>query len=186
MKTAAGIFLCENIPCAIPSRGAAADPERPSKTTGSTAGVLHTLLRTSIRAETDMPKNPRPSPQTPAESGPPLSGPAEEPSFAAQAGTVAAVGLAAALIEVDLVPGILIGVGAMLAPKLFGGSLRPLLKNAIRAGYSVRDRAREMMAETSEQFQDIVAEVKAEQNGGNTETTAAPPPPASAPAAQKA
>jgi hypothetical protein len=42
--------------------------------------------------------------------------------------------------------------------------LRPLLKGAIRAGYGVANKAKETVAEAGEQFQDIVAEVKAETN----------------------
>ena len=86
-------------------------------------------------------------------------------SFADKALTVAAVGVAAALIEVELIPGMLLGVAAMLAPNLLpkvGNGLRPLIKEAVRAGYSVTSKARETIAEAGEQFQDIVAEVKAE------------------------
>jgi hypothetical protein len=79
--------------------------------------------------------------------------------------TVAAVGVAAALIEAELVPGILLGAAAVLAPNVFpklSGSMRPLVKSAIRAGYKLAGKTRETLAEASEQFQDIVAEVKAE------------------------
>jgi hypothetical protein len=87
------------------------------------------------------------------------------PGFAAYAGTLAAVSVAAALIEVELVPGILIGAGALLAPKLMPkivNAFRPALKGALRAGYQVAGAARETIAEASEQFQDVVAEVQAE------------------------
>ena len=80
--------------------------------------------------------------------------------------TVAAVGVAAALIEVDLIPGMLLGVAAMLAPNLLprlGNGLRPLIKSAVRAGYSIAERTRETVAEAGEQLQDIVAEVRSEQ-----------------------
>ena len=83
--------------------------------------------------------------------------------------TVAAVGLGVALIEVELIPGMLIGVGAMLAPKLlnrFGAGLRPLVKGAVRAGYALVEKTKETMAEASEQYQDIVAEVEAEHPSG--------------------
>lgn len=79
--------------------------------------------------------------------------------------TVAAIGIGAALIEAELIPGILIGIGAMLAPKLvpqLGSALRPLVKSVVKAGYSLAEKGREIAAETSEQIQDIVAEVKAE------------------------
>jgi hypothetical protein len=97
--------------------------------------------------------------------------------------TVAAVGVAAALIEVELIPGMLLGVAAMLAPNLLpkvGNGLRPLIKSAVRAGYSLADKTRETVAEAGEQFQDIVAEVKAEQqpdgSAANTGGTAASHP----------
>ena len=96
---------------------------------------------------------------------------AESTSFGDKALTVAAVGVAAALIEVDLIPGLLLGVAAMLAPDLLpkiGNGLRPLVKGAVRAGYNVASKAKESVAEASEHFQDIVAEVKAEQHGSVT------------------
>jgi hypothetical protein len=113
----------------------------------------------------------------------------QEQSFGNKALTVAAVGVAAALIETELIPGMLIGVAAMLAPNLLpkvGNGLRPLIKSAVRAGYSVTERAKETFAEAGEQLQDIVAEVKAEQNGAahaaaNVEHPATPAPPTSAP-----
>jgi hypothetical protein len=79
--------------------------------------------------------------------------------------TVAAVGIGVALIEAELIPGMLIGIGAMLAPNLlnrFGAGLRPLVKGAVRAGYALVEQAKETMAEASEQYQDIVAEVHSE------------------------
>lgn len=87
--------------------------------------------------------------------------------------TVAAVGVAAALIEVDWIPGLLLGVAAMAAPNLLprlGQGLRPFVKGAVRAGYSVVEKTRETVAEASEQFQDIVAEVRAEQGSPQAAT----------------
>lgn len=80
-------------------------------------------------------------------------------------GTVALVGLGVALIEEELLAGMAIGVAAMAFPALvprMGAALRPLLKSAVRAGYGVAARTRETVAEMSEQFQDVVAEVRAE------------------------
>jgi hypothetical protein len=79
--------------------------------------------------------------------------------------TFAVVGLGAALIEAELIPGMLLGAAAMLMPDLvpkLGRALRPIVKQTVRAGYAVVDRTREAMAEAGEQFEDIVAEVKAE------------------------
>ena len=89
----------------------------------------------------------------------------EENELGTRIATVAAIGLGAALIEAELIPGILIGIGAMLAPKFFprlGNAIRPLVKGAVKATYALADKTRELAAETSEQFQDIVAEVKSE------------------------
>lgn len=80
--------------------------------------------------------------------------------------TAAAIVVGAALIEVELIPGLIIGAGAILLGKLFpemSGYVRPAIKGALRAGFSVGQKAREIMAETSEQMQDLVAEVKHEQ-----------------------
>ena len=85
----------------------------------------------------------------------------EGPSLA----TVALVGVGAALIEPALIPGILIGAGALLAPKLLpnvGGMLRPLVKGVVKAGYSATMAAREMVAQAGEQVEDLVAEARAE------------------------
>jgi hypothetical protein len=85
--------------------------------------------------------------------------------------TVALVGLGVALLEVELIPGMLIGVAAMLFPKLaprLGTVVRPLVKSAVRAGIAVTERARETVAEATEQVQDIVAEVRAQQPGAGS------------------
>ncbi len=79
--------------------------------------------------------------------------------------TVAAVALGVALIEVELIPGMLIGVAAMVAPNLLprmGNALRPFLKSAVRAGYTIVEKTKETVSEASEQMQDIVAEVRSE------------------------
>lgn len=102
-----------------------------------------------------------------------LAAPPEEDTMASKVATVAIVGLGAALIEAELIPGILIGVAAMLAPNVvpkIGRSLRPFIKGAVRAGYAFTERAKETIAEAGEQFQDIVAEVHAEQDATHPAT----------------
>lgn len=87
--------------------------------------------------------------------------------FGNKLATVALVGVGAALIEAELIPGILIGVAAVMMPDILpklGKVMRPLVKETVRAGYTLTERARESMAEMSEQVQDIVAEVKTEQH----------------------
>lgn len=81
--------------------------------------------------------------------------------------TVAAVALGVALIEIELIPGMLIGVAAMIAPRFLprlGSSLRPLMKTAMRAGYATFEKTKEVMAEASEQFQDVAAEARHDQD----------------------
>jgi hypothetical protein len=85
---------------------------------------------------------------------------------AASVATAAAIVVGAALIEAELIPGLIIGAGAILLGKLFpemGGYVRPAIKGALRAGFFMTQKAREVMAETSEQVHDLVAEVKHEQ-----------------------
>jgi predicted TIM-barrel enzyme len=80
--------------------------------------------------------------------------------------TAAAIVVGAALIEVELIPGLIIGAGAILLGKLFpeiGSYVRPVVKSAVRAGFSMSQKAREVMAEATEQVHDLVAEVKHEQ-----------------------
>jgi Protein of unknown function (DUF5132) len=85
---------------------------------------------------------------------------------AASIATTAAIVVGAALIEVELIPGLIIGAGAILLGKFFpemGTYVRPAIKGAIRAGFFVSQKAREVLAETTEQMQDLMAEVLIEQ-----------------------
>jgi hypothetical protein len=87
--------------------------------------------------------------------------------------TAAALVIGAALIEVQLIPGLIIGAGAILMGKMFpemSGYVRPAIKGAMRAGFSMTQKAREVMAEASEQVQDLVAEVKHEQANSTQHT----------------
>jgi hypothetical protein len=80
--------------------------------------------------------------------------------------TIGVVGVGAALIEAALIPGIVIGVAAAFAPKYvpqIGSKLRPLFKSTLGGVVRLSQKAREAVAETKEQMQDLVAEVKAEQ-----------------------
>jgi hypothetical protein len=79
--------------------------------------------------------------------------------------TAAAIGIGAALIEVELIPGLIIGAGAILLGKMFpeiGSYARPMLKGVVRAGLSASQKLREVMAEANEEVHDLVAEVKHE------------------------
>ena len=76
--------------------------------------------------------------------------------------TIAVVGVVAAIVSAELIPGMIIGVAAALLPG-FGPKLRPLLKSTVKASYNAARKTREMFAEAGESIQDIVAEAKAEE-----------------------
>ena len=81
------------------------------------------------------------------------------------AATVGVVAVGVALFEVALLPGMAIGVAAMLAPKYVpkvGTALAPMFKSTVRGAYKFGQKTREMVAEAKEQVHDIVAEVHAE------------------------
>ena len=81
------------------------------------------------------------------------------------AATVGVVAVGAALFEIALLPGIALGVAAMLAPKYVpkvGAAVTPMFRSTVRGAYKFSQKTREMMAEAKEQMSDIVAEVQAE------------------------
>ncbi len=81
------------------------------------------------------------------------------------AATVGVVAVGAALWEVALIPGIVLGVAAMLAPKYvpkMGEALAPMFRSSVRGAYKLSQKTREMVAEAKEHVNDIVAEVHAE------------------------
>jgi hypothetical protein len=87
----------------------------------------------------------------------------------------AAIVVGAALIEVELIPGLIIGAGAIVLGKLFpelGDYVRPAIKGALRAGFVLTQKVQEVVAETSEQVHDLVAEVMHEQKHAPIDKTA--------------
>jgi hypothetical protein len=69
----------------------------------------------------------------------------------------------------ELLPGMAIGVAAAMGPKLLptvGGVLRPIVRTAVRAGYSTALMTRGVVAEAGEQVQDMLAEARAEAANG--------------------
>ncbi len=85
----------------------------------------------------------------------------EGPSLA----TAILVGTGVAIVEPEFIPGMLIGAGAWLAPKLLpavGRMFRPVVKGIVKAGYSATMAARQTFAEATEQVEDIVAEARSE------------------------
>lgn len=101
----------------------------------------------------------------------------------ATAATVGVVGVGVAVFEAALLPGVILGVAAMLVPRYLpqmGAALNPLFKSTVRGVYKVGQKTREMVAEAQEHVHDIVAEVNAEadvKNGGPRKPTASSAPP---------
>ena len=85
--------------------------------------------------------------------------------FSTKATTIGIIVVGAALIETALIPGMVIGAAAILAPKYMpkiGTTLEPLFRSTIRGVYKFGRKAREAAAEAKEHVHDIVAEVQAE------------------------
>src|SRR5438105_5074206 len=83
-----------------------------------------------------------------------------EGELGSQLGTVALAALALAAIEIELVPALLLGAAAVLAPKLIPGldsRMRPLMKAVVRMGYGAAAKTQEVIAEAGERIQDLVA-----------------------------
>ena len=101
----------------------------------------------------------------------------EEVKVLATVAAVGVVGVGVAVFEAALLPGVVLGVAAMAAPKLLprvGSALSPVFKSTVRGIYKVGQKTREMVAETHEHVQDIVAEVDAEAKRGSNSAEPAP------------
>ncbi len=86
-------------------------------------------------------------------------------SMVATVATVGVVGVGVAVVEAALLPAFALGAVAVLAPKLLpqiGSVLKPMFRSTVRGAYKFSQKAKELMAETHEHVQDIVAEVDAE------------------------
>ncbi len=89
--------------------------------------------------------------------------------------TVGAVGVGVALVEAALLPGVLLGVAAVAAPKYMprlGAALTPILRSTVRGVYKAAHKTRELVAEAQEQVGDIVAEMDAESGRADEEARA--------------
>ena len=94
------------------------------------------------------------------------------------AATVAVVGVGVAVFEAALLPGVVLGVAAMLVPKVLpsvGQAVNPLFRSTVRGAYKLGQKTKEMVAEAQEHVHDIVAEAKAEDQApaANVNKTAA-------------
>lgn len=99
--------------------------------------------------------------------GHPEEYPEEEGAQGASLLTSAALIGIGALIEPELLAGMAIGAGIVFAsrwlPGIVGDVIRPVAKTAVKAGYAAASAAREMAAKVTEEVEDMVAEVRAEQ-----------------------
>jgi hypothetical protein len=71
------------------------------------------------------------------------------------AATVGVICVGAALIEAALIPGMVIRVAAMLAPKALsklGNAVEPIFRGAVRGTYKLGQKARHIMAEEEGRF----------------------------------
>lgn len=79
--------------------------------------------------------------------------------------TVGVVGVGVAVLEAALLPGVVLGVAAVTAPKYLprlGSAMSPIFRSAVRGVYMAGRKTREIVAEAQEQVNDIVAEVDSE------------------------
>lgn len=107
-----------------------------------------------------------------SESQPTAENPAQEleevqgDDFAAKAVTIGVVAVGVAIVESALLPGVVLGAAAALAPKYFpklGNRLQPLFNSTVRGAYKLGRKARSAVGEIQERVSDIAAEVKAEE-----------------------
>ncbi|MGZ8216918.1 DUF5132 domain-containing protein [Methylomagnum sp.] len=66
------------------------------------------------------------------------------------------------LLDSDIIKGIGIGVGVAAAGLVLFPALRPAARAAIKSGILLAEKGREWMAVAGEEFDDLVAEVRAE------------------------
>jgi hypothetical protein len=88
----------------------------------------------------------------------------QEPELMTKVATVGVIAVGAALFEAALIPGMVLGVCAMLVPKALprlGAAVQPAVRGAVRGAYKLGKQARHAFAEAHEQVQDIVAESNA-------------------------
>ena len=79
--------------------------------------------------------------------------------------TVGVIGVGVALFEAALIPGMIVGAAAMLAPNALGKvgrAARPVFRTAVRGVYTVGRKTRHAVAEAQEKMRDIVTEATAE------------------------
>jgi Protein of unknown function (DUF5132) len=97
--------------------------------------------------------------------------------FVAEVATIGVVAAGVAIVEVALLPGVVIGVAAALAPRFLpkmSTRLKPLFNSTVRGVYKLGRKARSAVGEFQERVDDITAEVKAEEAAVETGTATEP------------
>jgi hypothetical protein len=97
--------------------------------------------------------------------------------FTTEVATIGVVAICAAVVSVELIPGLALGVAAALAPRFLpkmGGSVQPLFNSTVRGAYKLGRKARSAFGELQERVEDITAEVKAEEAAAETAAAAEP------------
>ena len=100
----------------------------------------------------------------------PASGSVARDMAVATAATVAVVGVGAVVFEVALIPGIVLGVAAALAPQLaprVRSALNPVFRGAVGHSYRLGLKSRRVLAKAQDHVRDFVADVTAE-TGSNS------------------
>lgn len=88
-----------------------------------------------------------------------------DPTMLATVAAVGVVGVGVAVLEAALLPGVVLGVAAVAAPKYLprlGSAMTPIFRSAVRGVYMAGRKTREIVAEAQEQVNDIVAEIDSE------------------------
>ena len=81
------------------------------------------------------------------------------------AATVVVVAAGAAVFEAALLPGLALGVAAIVAPKYvsrLAGAIAPVFKSTVRATYRLANKPKQAFAEAQLQINGIIAEMQAE------------------------
>jgi membrane-bound ClpP family serine protease len=89
----------------------------------------------------------------------------QEESIVASVATLCVVGVGVAVVEAAMLPAVLLGAAAVVAPKVAPQAFSifdPLFRSTVRGVYKLSQKTREFMAETHERVNDIVAEVDAQ------------------------
>jgi hypothetical protein len=104
---------------------------------------------------------------------------AEHTDMIATVATVGVIGVGVIVLEAALLPGLVLGVAAMAAPKFapkIGSAVAPMFKSAVRGVYKLGRKTKELVADANEHVRDIVTEVDVETKSAPAPTKETAPP----------